>query len=627
MLTFHLYTMNNLPFCRRMLTPLALACFSLFASNAFAQSSQPETVVVTANRVAQPASEVLIDHEVITSSEIAASGHSSLPELLQRKRGFEISSNGGPTNYSSVFMRGTANAQSLVLVDGVRIGSSTNGGPTWASIPLSQIDRIEIVYGPLSSMYGADAMGGVVQIFTKPGSTFMEPNLEIGFGSRNVKRYDFGFSGSTGGTHALKFAVNASHEEDSGFSATKPGNFSYNGDKDGFQRDSVSGQLSAQLAKGHELGATFMKSRQNTQFDTAPNFDDRDVLGLETWSLYSKNKFMANWQSLLRVANSEDRSVSTASYGTSQFDTKQTTYTWQNDITLGQNMLQFLAEQREERVASSIAELRKTRTTRAIGASYQMKYEQHLATLSLRRDSIRNGEAITTGNLAYGYRFTKQLRFSSSFGTSFRAPSFNDLYYPYFGIPTNRAEKGKNLEVGLAYDDGQHSVKAALFRNKIDNLLVYAPVCPNPSPDYAYGCAYNLNQAQITGLSLGASSKLNQQFNLRGSLDWSDPIDTSTRKILPRRAKVHGTLALEYALAAYRAGIETVFEGRRYDDVANKNPLGGYGLINLYGSYDLTKNWSVQARWNNITSKDYELAKNYHTAKANLYVALRFTPN
>jgi vitamin B12 transporter len=619
--------MHNLSFRRCALTQLALACFSLLAGHAHAQSSKPETVIVTANRVAQPASEVLIDHEVITSSEIAASGHSSLPELLQRKRGFEISSNGGPTNYTSVFMRGAANAQTLVLVDGVRIGSSTNGGPTWSSIPLSQIDHIEIVYGPLSSMYGADAMGGVVQIFTKPGSTFMEPNLEIGFGSRNVKRIDFGFSGSSGGSHALKFAINASHEEDRGYSSTKPGNFSYNSDKDGYQRDSVSGQLSVLLAKGHEFGTTFMKSRQNTQFDSAPKFDDRDVSGLETWSLYSKNQIMENWQSLLRMANSEDRVSSVASYGNSQFDTKQTTYTWQHDITLGQNMLQLLAEQRDERVAATTKELARSRSTRSYGASYQMKHEQHLGTISLRRDSIRDGEAVTTGNLAYGYRLSKQLRFSSSFGTSFRAPSFNDLYYPGFGIATNRAEKGKNFELGLAYDDGQNSLKAALFRNKIDDLLVYAPVCPNPSPVYVYGCAYNLNRAQITGLSLGANSQLNQQFNLRGSLDWSDPIDSISRKTLPRRAKVHGVLAVEYAQAAYRAGIETVFEGRRFDDVANKNPLAGYGLINLYGSYDLTKNWSLQARWNNITSKDYELAKNYQTAKANLYVALRFTPN
>lgn len=627
MLTFIYYIMHNLPFCRRALTPLALASLSLFSCQVFAQSDKPDAVIVTAGRVAQPASEVLIDHEVITASDIAASGRSSLPELLQRKRGFEISSNGGPTNYSSVFMRGTSNAQSLVLVDGVRIGSSTNGGPTWASIPLSQIERIEIVYGPLSSLYGADAMGGVVQIFTKTGTTFMEPSIEIGFGSRNVRHYDLGFTASTGGAHAVKFAVNASHEEDRGFSATKPGSFSYNGDKDGYQRDSVSGQISGQVFKGHEVGATFMKSRQNTQFDTAPNFDDRDAVGLETWSLYSKNQFMANWQSLLRVANSEDRSISDASYGKSQFDTKQTTYTWQNDIKFGTNLLQLLAEQREERVTSSIKELRKSRITRSFGANYQMKYAEHLGTISLRRDSVRQGQSITTGNIAYGYRFTKQLRLSSSFGTSFRQASFNDLYYPYFGIPTNRAENGKNFELGLTYDDGKNSVKAALFRNKIDNLLVYAPVCPNPAPEYIYGCAYNLNQAKITGLSLGASSQLNAQFLLRGSLDLANPIDTATRKLLPRRAKVHGTLALEYSQSAYRAGVETVFDGRRYDDVANKKALAGYGVINLYGSYDLSKNWSVQARWNNITNKEYELAKDYATAKSNLYVALRFSPN
>ena len=610
-----------------------LAAFPCLTLPAFAQQQNVaiagSQVIVTATRNNQLSSEILVDHDVINAQEIMAAGHSSVAELLLKKRGFEISSNGGPANVASVFMRGTSNTQSIVLVDGVRIGSATSGGPTWSSIPLSQIERIEIVYGPLSSMYGADAMGGVVQIFTKQGTNSFEPSIGIGAGSRGVRKYDLGFAGSSGGEHALRFSLNAVHEEDNGYSATKPaaGKFSYNSDEDGYTRDSVTGSMSYKIMAGHELGTNLMRSRQNSRFDAGPSYDDRDVTTLETWSIYSKNQWTKEWSSQLRYANSEDRSISDASYGLSRFDSKQAVFGWQNDISLGKDTLQLVYEHRTEKANSSTKELNKERTTRSFAAAYQWKYEQHLASFSLRNDDISTNGKVTTGNLAYGYRFTKQWRLSTSFGTSFRAPSFNELYYPGYGVPSNRPEKGKNLEVGMVYDnDGTH-LSASLYRNRITDLLVYASTCPVKDEMYSFGCAINLNKVQLTGLSVGGNTTLGNKFILRGSLDWQDAVDQTTGLRLPRRARQHASFGLDYADGAIKGGVETILSGQRFDDVNNKNSLAGYTLVNLFGSYELNKKWSVQARWNNILNKNYELARNYQSAGSNLFVALRYGEN
>lgn len=615
--------------------PLALvlavsAIFSPLLQPAFAETASGGQVLITAARYQQTASDVLSDHVVIDAKEIAASGSQSLAELLQKKRGIEITKNGGAASTSSVFIRGTANTQSVVMVDGVRIGSSTLGGATWAGIPLSQIERIEIVYGPLSSLYGADAMGGVVQVFTKQGSTFLEPNLALGAGSHGVRQYELGLSGSTGGERALRYAVNLAHDEDKGFSSTKASHpFSYNEDADGFVRDSASLQLGWTVMKGHDVGASFLRSRQNTQFDTGPGYDDREVLTLESWSLYSKNQFAANWNSTLRLGHSEDRYRADASYGLSNFGTKQTEWSWQNDVSIGRDVLQVMLAQRKEEVASTEKALVRSRTTNSQALAYQFKLDQHLATFSVRHDSISGLQSVTTGAIGYGYRFTKALRVSGSYGSSFRAPTFNELYYPGYGLPINRPEKGKNLELGLVYDDGSNNLHISAYRNQITDLIGYAAVCPaDPKlvdlSKYKYGCAYNINRAQLSGVSIGGGYKINQEWALRASLDWQNPKDELTGKRLPRRSAKHGSLTVDYSAGPWQVSLENVFSGQRYEDVGNKVALGGYGLLNVQASYAIAKNWRVQGRWNNVTSRDYELAKDYRSDRANLFVGVRY---
>jgi vitamin B12 transporter len=605
---------------------LAAAIAAAFPLSTLAQQVDAAlpAVQVTATRTPQPVRDVLTDNIVITAEQIAASGQINLVDLLQQQRGLEVSRNGGPGTAASVFLRGASNAQNVVLVDGVRVGSSTLGGATWSALPLSQIDRIEIVYGPLSTMYGADAVGGVVQIFTKKGERVPSLTVGAGLGSYGTRNLEAGLSGATGGEHAVRYSVSVARERAEGFSATRPQSFSYNPDKDGYTRESASGQLGTDLAKGHEIGLTFLHSRLEGEYDAGPStVNDRSISHVGAYSLYSRNRLLPNWTSLLRFSSGLDKARDIASFGIDTARTRQDAFTWQNDITIGSDLAQVVLERRIEHVDSSNFNA-DSRATNSIAGSYQMRRGAHLASASLRNDDSSQYGSKTTGNLGYGYRITEALRVNASAGTSFRAPTYNELYFPGYGVPTTRPERGRKVEAGIYYEKGSDRFSAVYYRNRVSDLIVYAAECPVSAQNYPFGCAYNVNQALLTGVTLGASTRFGP-YTLRGSLDFQNPRDETTDLLLPRRARRHGTVALEYAAGAFSGGVETRFASQRYDDSANTTSLGGYALLNLYASYQVNRDWSVYGRWNNMLDKNYELASGYATAGSNVFVGGRYT--
>lgn len=618
------------------MTGQLMAVAAALPSYALAQT-QPEApasetnlnaVVVTGTRSAQSIRDVLSDNVLISAEDIAKSGQTSLVEVLQRQRGIEIARNGGPGTTASVFIRGANNNQSVVLVDGVRIGSSTVGGATWSTIPLEQIDHVEIVYGPLSSLYGADAIGGVVQIFTKKGSGPLRVNASAGYGRYATEELSAGLSGATEGEHRLHYAFSAGREESDGFTATKPGNFSYNPDKDGYRKDSASGQFSVDLARGHELGLQFLQSRLDAQYDSgASSYDARTLQKLESYAVYAHDQIMAGWTSHLQYSQAKDKAgtdTSALASGKGQIDTIQKNLSWQHDLRIGSDTLQLLLERRKEDVyASTTPTVSGQRTTDSVAASYQLKRGPHLASASVRNDDSSQYGGHVTGSLGYGYRLTEALRANAGVSSSFRAPTFNELYYPSFGVASNKPEQGKNIEAGLYYEDGTSQASLVYFHNRIRDLLVTAAVCPVELASHPFGCAYNVDKALLTGVSVGGSTRLDR-LTLRGSLDWQDPREETTDKLLTRRARQHASFGLDYEQGALRTGVEWLLSGKRYDDVANKNVLPGYGLLNVYADYDVARNWSLFGRLNNVTDKVYELARNYATARSNLFVGIRY---
>lgn len=609
------------------LTSLALA---IAAPAAFAQAT-PDTfdpIVVTANRYPQHLSEVLSDTQTISSEDIARSGAGTLIDLLQKQRGIEVTRNGGAGTAASVFIRGANSNQNIVLVDGVRIGSATLGTANWSALPLSSIDHVEIVYGPLSTMYGADAVGGVIQIFTKKGDGATRFSAFAGYGRDNTRQVEASVAGSTGGNNSFSYALTAGKEKSDGYSASKLGasSYTYNPDKDGYDKESVSGQLGYQMAKGHEVGLVFLNSKLDAQYDAGLNFDARNYNKQESISVFTKNQFLPNWTSELRYAESNDKLTSVSAndaFGRSQFDTKQSDISWQNDILIGRDTLQLLGEYRDEDVVSSKQGLSRGRNTKSFAASYNLVRGAHLASISGRRDDSSAFGTHNTGSVAYGYRFSNALRANASYGTSFRAPTFNDLYYPDYGIPTNKPEKGRNAEVGLQYNDGQSQLSATYYHNKITDMLVYVWPCTVIGWTPGEGCSMNVDKALLKGLTLAGAHKFGA-FNVSGNLDLQDPRNESLDKQLTLRAKKHANFAVDYTTGPLTAGTEWQLSGKRFADPANTTTLGGYGLLNLYTTYQFARDWSVLARWNNITNKDYELSRFYATPGSNLFVGVRY---
>jgi vitamin B12 transporter len=585
------------------------------------------TVLVTATRSPQPLADVISDSVTINAEQIAESGAGSVIDLLQRQRGIEIARNGGAGTSSSVFIRGANSNQNIVLVDGVRIGSATTGAANWSAIPLTAIDRIEIVYGPLSSMYGADAVGGVIQIFTKTGKGAPSVTAFAGFGSDRTREYDASIAGATGGANSFSYAISAGKEKSDGFSATRPGSSSYNADRDGYDKTNVAAQLRYQVADGIEAGILLLHSKLDSQYDSgAAAYDVRSAADLSNAAAFLKARVAPGWTSMLQYAQSQDKGAtysSAAASGYSQIDTTQNNLTWQNDVVIGADVLQLLYEHRDEDVSTNgAAVLNRSRKTNSFAASYNARRGAHLLNASVRRDKSVYGDN-NTGSIGYGYHFSPALRATASYGSSFRAPTYNELYYPSYGNPANRPEHGRNVEAGVRYDDGVYAVGASYYRNRLTDLLVNTTPCPYGVADYKFGCAYNVNHAQLEGLTLSAATRL-RGVDLNASVDLQDPKDETSNQRLARRSKKHANVSAAYTMGALKGGVELVMSGDRFDDAANKNRLGGYGLVNLFATYAFAPEWSALVRWNNVGDKQYDLARNYATPGSKVFAGIRY---
>lgn len=594
---------------------------------ALADTTPVDTVVVTAARMPQRAADIIADTTVIHAEEIVRAGAGSVADILARQPGIEIGRNGGAGANTSLFLRGANSNQVVVLLDGVRLGSSTTGSASWNAVPLESIDRIEIVYGPLSTLYGADAIGGVVQIFTRKGEPGFAAAASIGAGSDATRQASAHLSGSGGGEHAVSYSIGAGHERADGFSATRPGAFGYNPDDDGYRRSSANGRLTLALAPGHEIGAQFLHSRLRAEYDNgASSYEAFSRQDLNTASAFMSNQILPNWRSSVQLARSEDKSgsfTSTAASGASQIDTRQDEFTWQNTLTLGRDTLQLLYGHRKESVeSSSTAALGRERITNSYAAAYALRRERHLFDLSARQDRSHYG-ARNTGAAGYGYQFAPGLRATASVGTSFRAPTFNELYYPGYGVPTNQPERGRNAELGLRYERADTRFDATWFRNRLTDMIVSATPCPDQRGGRTGSCAYNVASATLEGVTLAAATRLGP-LRLRGSVDWQDPRDNASGKRLARRARQHGSFQAEYAHGRLDTGAELQVSGERFDDAANLRRLGGYGLLNLYATWRIDADWSLLARVNNAADKRYELARNYGTGGRSWFAGLRY---
>ncbi len=590
-----------------------------------------DPVIVTATRTPTRANDVLADYVYIGPEEIAEAGQTSLVELLQRQRGVEISTIGGPGSAASVFLRGSNSNQALLLVDGVRSQAAGTGGFSLQAIPLGIIDRIEIIFGPQSSLYGSDAIGGVIQIFTKKGTGPFQANASTGYGGYGTSITDASLYGSFGDTKTTSYAISGSQEISTGFNSVATNNRNaLSQNRTGYTKSGGAGRIAQEWDRGQEFGFQFLASRLDNQYPVSSFYGGgigSQISNLGIFSLFSNNQINNDWKSMLQVSQSNDYSQNLYSTGNPVYKTKQMIYSWQNDIKIGSDLLQLVAERKTlSGYSNDGGVVSQNQNTNTVAGSYQLKRGSHLANLALRNDSITGYGPQTTGSASYGYFFSKQIRGNINYGTGFKAPSFNDLYFPDYGNTNLQAEKSKNTEVGLHYESSGLDLHLIGFNSTITNLIQYTTTTPPCTIAQLNGpnggCAGNAGVAKISGVSVGGIAKLSS-LRLKASYDQQNPIDQTTGFLLAKRARQFGNLGAEYRYQKLNVGAEGTFQGGRYNS-GNSSYMGGYAIFNLYGNYEFAKDWSIFGRWNNILNKDYQLSYGYNTPGSNLFIGVRY---
>lgn len=594
------------------------------AAPALAAEATLAPVVVTATRQPTRSNELLADVSVLTRADIEQAGHGSLEALLAQEAGVEFTANGGPGTNSSVFLRGANGRHTLVLIDGLRMGSATSGDVAFSRLPLSQIERIEILRGPASSLYGADAIGGVIQIFTRQGQSGpARVAVMAGIGSQGTAATEASVSG--GDTH-WSYALSAGWQESDGFSAIRnPANSNYSPDRDPYRNRNLGARLAWRPSSGNEFGASITHSDGTSAYDSWPGSSDfRNRQSLTATQAYARNRLTDAWTSTLRLGRTTDDATNeTNRLATSLFRTDQDQFSWQNDIVLPVGRALLATEYLRQSVDSTTAFPVTERSIRSLLAGWSGNFGPHRLQTNLRHDDNSQFGGKTTGFAGYGYQLSEAWRTHLSYGTAFRAPSFNELYFPDTGYgggnPRLRPETARNTEAGLIWENpgtgsgnGLQRLGLIAYHNRVHDLIADWPPA-------------NVNNATLQGASLSAAGRL-ADWQLQAVLDLSHGRDDATGRRLARRADEQLKLKALRKAGAWQYGAEWQLVGDRYDDAANRKPLAGYGLVNLLASYQLDREWQVFARANNVFDQRYELARDYGTPGANLFVGLRYAP-
>jgi vitamin B12 transporter len=603
---------------RRTFTALvSLAPLAAFAQAAPSAAAEP--VVITANRTPQPLSSVLADVSVVERADIERSGVTGVADLLARLPGIEISRSGGPAATTSVFVRGSETRHTAVYVDGVRVDSQSTGGAMWEQIPLEQIDRIEVLRGPAAAVYGSDAVAGVVQVFTRRGRGPVTPTASVTLGSYGTAQVQAGVSGAQQG---FDYSLSASHGRSDGFDARTAGATGHTPDKDGWRRNSVQGRVGYQFSPEQRIDASLLASNLRAQYDGfTPGFDDIAYNTLRSGNVAWQGRWTDDATTRLQLGQTK------STYETQpDFYRTETTlrdYTLQHDQRIGSNLLTATLERREDELlnpaTSFNAALEGKRHQDAIGLGWRSDFGAHGVQAHLRRDEDSEFGGKSTGSLAWGWAFVPQWRVTAAAATSFRVPTLYQRFSQY-GNAALVPESGRNVELGLRWAAAGSEASLTAWRNKVTNLIAFGD--PGPCVD-SFGCYVNVGRAELKGATLAGRTLL-AGVTLRGSLDWHDPRNVDTDKVLPRRARRLATFGAETQLAGWSFGAEAQAAGLRYENAASTQPLGGYALLNLFVSKALMQGLTLEGRIDNVGDKQYELARNYATAGRNGQVTLRW---
>jgi vitamin B12 transporter len=579
-----------------------------------------DKIVVTATRTPTKTSNVIAQTRVIDSEELQRYQGQSALDVLKRQPGVSYYTNGGPGTVSNFYIRGYDNKQILVLIDGIRYSSLSAGGATLSLLPADQIDRIEILYGASgSSIYGADAMGGVIQIFTK-GSNVERSQFSVTAGVGSNDEYLYGASAQFTNDTGTTLSLSASRTETDGFNITLPepnNQYSiYNSDDDGFESDNFSLALNQRISEQLLVGASALYSKSTTEFDNGAvdAFSDQENGAAQVFLDWS---YMPGSSAKLQYGRSIDE-VDTPAYG-SRYDTEQDQISLVGKHKLSTGQAIYGLEHLNQSIDSNIYDVDDRDVTSAF-LGYVFANNQLDAQANIRYDDYSDFDSETTYNIGGAYHINQNLRAGASYAKGFRAPTFNELYFPNYENPELKPETSDNYEVFIEHNSLLQSTRLSGYYNKVDNLI--ASSAPNYIPE-------NVAKAKIKGVTLTSDWEVND-YLIGGSYDYQKAEDDSdginNGNYLPNRPEHKGLIYVGYRLPSLDIRAEYQHVDDYYYNISNADSqlVESYGLFNISGNYQLTNNLTMTARLNNITNKKYVTAPNYNTDGINYFTSLTY---
>ena len=560
-----------------------------------------DTLQVTASRIERPLDEALASVTVISRADIEASQAPDLLDLLGRQVGVDIARTGGPGSGSAVFLRGGNSNHSLVLVDGIRVTSTGQGVFDFAHLPLEQIERIEIVRGPRAAFWGSDAIGGVIHVFTRDPSQASVRVLAGSYGRAGAS------AGAGFGDDDQGFGVTAGFQRLDGFSATNPDSvFSYDPDRDGYRNRNLS--LRGRTALGSQrLAFSAISTDADVQFDRGQTRARNRSAGVTLGG-----ELRQGWSHQVTLGHARE-DLDTASSFSNRFQSRRTSLDWLNSLEAGVDAtLSFgLNWQRENGASQNVfnGELfDQQRTSKAGFLAYGGRFGDHVLDLSVRHDDSDQYGGATSGNAGWGWSLSERARVRLSWGEGFRAPNFNELFYPdtgfgFAGNPALLPESSRTWEGGLKLEPtaGQR-LGLSVYRSDVRDLIAFAAPFTNN--------AININRAELEGVEL-EYRVVRGGWTAGGNLAWQDAVDAGTGNALLRRAGRKAHLDLGYR---FDSGLELAVDG---DHVSARPDFGAqldaYSLLHLRLAWPIGANWRVEGRLENLTDRTYSQVSGYNT--------------
>ena len=601
---------------------IVMSCLTIGSSSVLrAAAAADETVLVTASRVDESVDDALASVTVIDRAAIARSQARTLDEVLAGVEGVNVAKLGGVGQPISLFMRGGNSGHTLWLVDGVRIGSVTAGIPALQDLPLDNIERIEIVRGPRSSLYGPDAMSGIVQIFTRRGAS-ATPSLRLTTGSNGTRQAAGAFG--VGDEHAW-VDVQVTHLATDGTNAClgapfPPGGgcFTFEPDRDPYRNTSYNMRVGGEVGAGTRLEGFAQRATAHVAFDSSVL--NESSLRNEVAGLRANGTWIDGIESTVNVGRAVDRSTSfrVGSNSTSRFDSLRDSASWQNVFSATGGRWVAGIDWLRDRVVSSTAFTVAARRNQAAFLQYAAAQGAASVSLSARLDDNQQFGSHSTGSLGLGWRAASGLHWYASVANAFRAPTFNDLYYPLFGNPKLSPERAVTTEVGAKQQLPWGRWSLSTYRSSVDDLVAFDTVTYLPK---------NIARAKLTGAD-GHLEWRTGAWRLQQSVAWLEAIDRSvgaTRvRELPRRPRWSGRSTVGWGNADFDLAAALTFAGARYDDLANRTRLGAYGTLDLTAAYRATPAVELQFRLANALDHRYESASLYPATGREAFFTVRY---